>query len=96
MNSPTPSIPPVTISRMYTQADVAMRFLSLLPDLGVIAVVGLWAHSGKMEASTGVLALLAVLAGRLNPAALKTGSATQGAAIVPLLAGIGSAFKRLL
>jgi hypothetical protein len=78
---------------MYTQADVAMRFLSILPDLGVIAVVGLWAHSGKMEASTGVLALLAVLAGRLNPAAL-TSKLGGGAAILPLILAIGGIVKK--
>lgn len=63
-----PSLPPTTISRVYTGTDVALRFLTLLPDLGVIVVVGILAHDRTIEASSTLLALLAVLAGRLNPA----------------------------
>ena len=73
--SPPPAITiaPTTNSRPYSFADVALRFLSLLPDLGVIAVIGILAHDGKIEGSTSLLAFLAVLAGRLNPSALKLG-----------------------
>ena len=92
------SVPPVTISRVYSGADVALRFLALLPDLGVIVVVGMLAYASKIESTTSLIALLAVLAGRLNPSALKLtgagGTALHGSVIVPLVIGAGQFFKR--
>ncbi len=91
-NPPT-SLPPTTSARPYSMADVAMRFLSLLPDLGVIAVVAVLANGGKVESTHGLLVLLAVLAGRLNPSAVKI-PGMHGAAIVPFFVGVAMAVKR--